>query len=173
MAEASLFYRDPTITEMRQALAKDMPELDDFDREAAIWWFAADYHGGQWSNLYAALSASQYRPGACEGSCPEEAQLAYNALVAGFVPISARAWKDYELGYCYNLVAMHGDENVGHDPKTIATYLRLQASSAFRDGEYEIAARLGAAATAINEDARNNHVPAWERAVDCLTEIAA
>jgi hypothetical protein len=82
----------------------------------------------------------------------------------------AQPWKDYELGYCYSLIANHGDNNVGRDPKTIATYLRLQASSAFRDGEYEIAARLGAAATAINEDARNNHAPAWERAVDCLTE---
>jgi hypothetical protein len=36
---------------------------DDFDIEEAIYWFSADYHGGQWSNLYSALSTSEFRPG--------------------------------------------------------------------------------------------------------------
>ena len=73
-------------------------------------------------------------------------------------------WKDGEYQYCRELVGKRGDSNVGTDPKTIATYLRLQASAALRDGQYEISARLGVAATAVNEDARNNHVPAWSRA---------
>lgn len=77
-------------------------------------------------------------------------------------------WKSGEVVYCANLVLAHGDSNVGHDPKTIATYLRLQASQAFRDGQWEIAARLGAAATAVNEDARNNHAPDWNRAASYL-----
>jgi hypothetical protein len=54
------------------------------------------------------------------------------------------------------------DDAVGREPKTIATYVRLRAAKAFCDGEYEISARLGAAATAINTDARNNHDPDWE-----------
>lgn len=78
------------------------------------------------------------------------------------------AWKDGELDYCRGLVQTQGDSNVGRDPKTIATYLRLQASAAFRDGEFEIAARLGQAAICINEDARNNHVPDWDRALHAL-----
>jgi hypothetical protein len=77
---------------------------------------------------------------------------------------NAERWRNGKFIYCAFLVASHGNDNVGHDPKTIATYLRLQASQAFRDGEHEISARLGAAATAINEDARNNHAPDWTRA---------
>lgn len=66
-----------------------------------------------------------------------------------------------ELAYCLSLVSTHGDDKVGHDAKTIATYLRLQASSAYRAGYLSTAAHLGAAATAINEDARNSHTPRW------------
>jgi hypothetical protein len=41
-------------------------EFDEIDREGAIYWFAADYHSGQWSNLYEALSTSPYSPGPIE-----------------------------------------------------------------------------------------------------------
>jgi hypothetical protein len=81
------------------------------------------------------------------------------------------AWKAYEFSYCYSLVERRGDDKVGRDPKTIATYLRLQASSAFSDDEFEISARLSTAATAINEDARNSHTPNWQRAEDILTDV--
>ncbi len=77
-------------------------------------------------------------------------------------------WNGREYLYCRKLVVKQGNAEVGHDPKTVATYLRLQASKAFRDGEYEISARLGTAATAINEDARNNHVPNWKHAAAIL-----
>jgi hypothetical protein len=77
-------------------------------------------------------------------------------------------WKNDEYGYCADLVAFKGDNNVGRDPKSIATYLRLQASAAYRDGQYELSARLGTAATAINEDARNNHAPNWLGAEEIL-----
>jgi hypothetical protein len=65
-------------------------------------------------------------------------------------------------------VARRGDSNVGTDPKTIAHYLRLQASQAFGDGEQELCARLSVAATVINCDARNNHAPDWNRALKIL-----
>jgi len=31
--------------------------------EEAIFYFACHYHGGQWSNLYSALSCSPFNPG--------------------------------------------------------------------------------------------------------------
>jgi hypothetical protein len=56
---------DPTANEMREYLASIVPKhsADPFDIECAIYWFANDYHGGQASNLYSALSASDFRPG--------------------------------------------------------------------------------------------------------------
>jgi hypothetical protein len=69
-----------------------------------------------------------------------------------------------KLEFCLKLIANEGDAKVGYDPRTIAAYLRLQASSAFRAKDYKTSACLGAAATAINEDARNNHEPDWKRA---------
>ena len=59
--------QDPTRDEMLAFLASQ-PGADDelereFDTEAAIYWFAYDYHGGQSSNLYSALSSSEYHPG--------------------------------------------------------------------------------------------------------------
>ncbi len=79
-------------------------------------------------------------------------------------------WKSDEFAYCAGLVRNRGDDNVGYDPKRIATYLRLQASDAYRSHEYELSARLGTAATCINEDARNNHEPRWDAAFGCFME---
>ncbi len=72
--------------------------------------------------------------------------------------------------YCVGLVTGKGNTNIGRDPKDVAAYLRLQSACAFRDLEFEIAARLATAATAINCDARNNHEPDWTYARRCLTE---
>lgn len=57
--------RDPDRQEIDAALAA-LPfasEFDEFDREEAIYWFASDWHSGQWSNLYAVLCASEFKPG--------------------------------------------------------------------------------------------------------------
>ncbi|MDE2096216.1 MAG: hypothetical protein KGL39_03155 [Patescibacteria group bacterium] len=78
-------------------------------------------------------------------------------------------WKRGEFWYCRQLVTSRGDKLVGVDPKTIASYLRLQASSAFDAAEMEISARLSVAATRVNEDARNSHEPNWEGALEVLT----
>ena len=37
------------------------------DMEAAIYWYASDYHRGQKSHLYRVLSTSEYKPGALAG----------------------------------------------------------------------------------------------------------
>ena len=77
---------DPTKAEMLVFLAPMAAgEATAFDEESAIYWFAADYHGGQWSNLYSALSTSEYRPGPCENG-PEGgiAQMLYDALVSEY-----------------------------------------------------------------------------------------
>jgi hypothetical protein len=63
-------------------------EADRFDIEEAIYWFANDYHGGQGSNLYSALSTSEYRPGQMS-SGPEEgsmSEMIYADLVDTFAP---------------------------------------------------------------------------------------
>ena len=59
-------------------------EIDIFDIEAAIYWFASDYHRGQWSELYSILSTSEYRPGRMETSAlhaGETVQMSYDVLV--------------------------------------------------------------------------------------------
>lgn len=43
------------------AIAPDATS-DEFDYEEAIYWFASDYHGGQFTNLYSALSQSPFTP---------------------------------------------------------------------------------------------------------------
>lgn len=59
--------QDPTREEMIEFLNKCQTFGDDdskeFEIEEAIYWFANKYHSGQSSNLYAALSTSQYKPG--------------------------------------------------------------------------------------------------------------
>lgn len=55
---------DPTKEEMMEYLRRlfGNEEGFEYDAEAAIYWFGADYHSGQFSNLYSASSSSQYRP---------------------------------------------------------------------------------------------------------------
>lgn len=73
--------QDPTRNEMLTFLAGYL-EFDQFDREEAMYWFAYDWHDGQASNLYAALSTSPYKPGAtCKLTNPE----LYDELTAHFV----------------------------------------------------------------------------------------
>jgi hypothetical protein len=55
---------DPTHDEMVESLKAGFgAEFDSDDAEVAIYYFACHYHGGQWSNLYSALSTSPYSPG--------------------------------------------------------------------------------------------------------------
>ena len=67
---------DPTRDDMLAALRQFASQADEFDVEAAIYWLASDYHGGQWSNLYAALCASPYRPGRCHREVADEGDTA-------------------------------------------------------------------------------------------------
>ena len=64
MAKAKPILSDPTRDEMLSLLRAQCPYADEFSTEAAVYWFANDWHGGQWSDLYAALCASPYCPGA-------------------------------------------------------------------------------------------------------------
>ena len=60
-------------------------ESNEFDMETAIYWFAHDYHGGQWSNLYSVLSTSEFKPSPLERGVRDlesgTATEMYNALV--------------------------------------------------------------------------------------------
>jgi hypothetical protein len=76
---------DPTREEMLATLAKQCPYADEFATEAAVYWFASDWHSGQWSDLYAALCSSPYRPGALERECPDDdARDCYEELLFAF-----------------------------------------------------------------------------------------
>lgn len=89
---------DPTLEEMREHLKEqglynpDSTDLEEGEEaldgncEAAIYYFASDYHGGQDSNLYSALSTSPYSPGPCSSldSEGELARMAYDELVDEF-----------------------------------------------------------------------------------------
>lgn len=79
---------DPTADEMREFLRK-LPfigEADEIDIEGAIYWFANDWHGGQSSNLYSALSMSEFHPGlTCNGPEPGSMEaMLYEELEAEF-----------------------------------------------------------------------------------------
>jgi hypothetical protein len=54
-----------------------------FDAAQALYWYANDYHEGQWSELYSILSTLEYRPGLMESEPDESAQPFYDALVSG------------------------------------------------------------------------------------------
>ncbi len=72
------FNTDPTVEQMRAWLAPEAKQIgaDDFDIEAAIYWCASDWHGGQSSNLYSALSTSEFTPGQNSSSVESEGELA-------------------------------------------------------------------------------------------------
>ena len=78
---------DPTRDEMLATLQcfPLIGECDEFDRECAIYWYAANYHGGQWSQLYAALSVSPYHPGPYVYGADQQGEMAkllYDELVS-------------------------------------------------------------------------------------------
>lgn len=77
---------DPTREDMLAYLAHlpGCEGFEEFDREEAVYWFANDWHGGQWSNLYAALCASPFKPGPNALQPHGGAQYLYQELEAEF-----------------------------------------------------------------------------------------
>lgn len=67
--------QDPTYAEMLAYLSAYDPDNGDYvtsDLEEAIYWYAHDHHGGQATNLYEALSASPFKPGAYSTGIPDD-----------------------------------------------------------------------------------------------------
>ena len=126
---------DPTIEEMRAYLDKFRPcPFSDFDREAAIYWFADRHHGGQSSNLYAALSASDYKPARLEYGPEEgsEAQRAYWALEAAYLPKSMQWSVGYET---VSADEAYEGESVGVETLSALTF--REAVQKFQDAPSE------------------------------------
>jgi hypothetical protein len=92
--------QDPTREEMLKFLTGSLlrSEASEFDVEEAIWWFASDFHGGQSSNLYAALCASPFKPGPIATLDPFSiAAWLYDDLrheYANFDPLAAQWYAD-------------------------------------------------------------------------------
>lgn len=60
-------------------------DFDEFDIEGAIYWYASNYHSGQDSELYSALSMSDYTPGRNESSPNSDLmEMAYGELECHF-----------------------------------------------------------------------------------------
>ncbi len=88
ISQGSSDFEDPTREEMMDYLRLAYGAEEEWENEAevAIYYFANHYHGGQWSNLYSALSTSPYSPGPfttleSEGSMATDM---YNDLVQKF-----------------------------------------------------------------------------------------
>jgi len=63
--------------EMKDHLKKTFgADVEDFDMEAAIYWYANDYHGGQASDLYSILSTSEFKPGPTHHGVKDEGDMA-------------------------------------------------------------------------------------------------
>lgn len=81
---------DPTRMQMlRAVLAQSWVDRDDkFAIEEGLYWFAYNWHGGQFSNLYSALSTSPFRPGRLSNG-PEDGlgRIIYDFLVNHFCPV--------------------------------------------------------------------------------------
>ena len=79
---------DPSADDMREHLRSSYGDnVEDFDIEAAIYWFAYDYHEGQGSHLYNALCNSEYKPGRLMSSAKDEGdmvEILYEELEANF-----------------------------------------------------------------------------------------
>lgn len=101
--------KDPTKNQMirflRKRYEKLMPEaypeslLDTI--LIAIWWFANDYHGGQWTNLYKTLCAIPYKPGRMMTLEKEDetVQMMYDDLADKYeIPGSLSAFGANEIG---------------------------------------------------------------------------
>jgi len=46
-------------------------DVDDVDLAAAVYWLGSDHHAGQACPLYAAMCATEYRPGMSEREVPD------------------------------------------------------------------------------------------------------
>lgn len=84
-------FKDPTKNEMMKVLEDDFGGFegyDEFSAEEAIYWYAYSHHGGQNSNLYSALSTSEYKPSrlakSIEDSDDDISIAMYNTLVDNF-----------------------------------------------------------------------------------------
>lgn len=90
---------DPSRDDMVKYLSHQVTNTPQIDcdiasLEAAIYWFAANYHGGQQTSLYSALSVSPYRPKKMERGVSDvslDAHLLYNHLVGAFCGEEAMA----------------------------------------------------------------------------------
>jgi hypothetical protein len=61
-----------------------------FDAAQGLYWYAADYHEGQSSDLYSILSTLDYHPGAMESKPDEEGMVFYMELEDGRDPAELR-----------------------------------------------------------------------------------
>lgn len=84
---------------LREAFGHD-PD-DEFDIEAAIYWYASDHYAGMGDPLYGIISTSRYKPGRMKRSARDEGEMAgmmYDELDAKFEKKNPRRNADWRRG---------------------------------------------------------------------------
>lgn len=125
---------DPSKEEMQEFLRTKYHTEDDFDVEAAIYWFTNGYHGGQNSNLYSALSTSEFRPSPMsKGIEDEESEMAtmmYQDLIDNYGEMNENIHNTPQMGGILN-----SKGTAGYDPD--ATNDNQKTGKDFYDPEKE------------------------------------
>lgn len=73
MTERAESLKNEMIEHVRKQFGR---EADEFDIEAAIWWFANDHYAGMGDPMYEILSASEFEPGRAHRSVEDEGDMA-------------------------------------------------------------------------------------------------
>lgn len=114
--------QDPTKQQMLTLLDNEFggfEGMDKFSAEEAIYWYAYNHHGGQNSNLYSALSVSEYKPSPLisniEDTDDEMSVAMYNTLVDEFGGEEIGG-EDYEPDYDSEMDMFEGDKNETDSP---------------------------------------------------------
>ena len=72
----------------------DAGNATSFDMHAALYWYATDYHNGQWSDLYARRSRSPYQPALTERSPDNGVRSHHSEETQGVYECLQRGWID-------------------------------------------------------------------------------
>ena len=69
-----------TLADLEMVTGDDDPGGENFDLGCAAYWYAANYHGGQSTDLYRLLTAVDYHPGPLESGPDDSARVWYDAM---------------------------------------------------------------------------------------------
>lgn len=132
--------QDPTREEMLHFLEQQFGREEGFEdnAEVSMYWFANDYHGGQWSNLYSVLSTSPFSPGPiANGPEPDSVEeMMYQALEAEYGGKQAGEVDEANWTDDASYMQAQGDSSGPDEPPTSAQLVHstLELVQLFKSG---------------------------------------